>query len=41
MSGKVKHRSAANQADAATVSVNEKILRECHFLYTDADNGMI
>ncbi|KAK3867890.1 hypothetical protein Pcinc_026687 [Petrolisthes cinctipes] len=41
MSGKVKHRTAANTAEAATVTVNEKILKECHNLYTDADNGLV
>ncbi|XP_042864549.1 uncharacterized protein LOC122248540 [Penaeus japonicus] len=41
MSGKMKHRSAANTAESATVSVNEKILRECHILYTDPDNGLV
>ena len=41
MSGKVKQRTSANAADSATQSVNEKILRECHSLYTDPDNGMV
>ncbi|XP_069194344.1 uncharacterized protein [Procambarus clarkii] len=41
MSGKVKQRSAANTAEAATVTVNEKILKECHDLYTDPDNGLV
>ncbi|KAK3085120.1 hypothetical protein FSP39_024715 [Pinctada imbricata] len=41
MSGKVKQRSSANAADSATQSVNEKILRECHSLYTDPENGLI
>ncbi|XP_063603644.1 uncharacterized protein LOC134779417, partial [Penaeus indicus] len=40
MSGKVK-RSAVNTAESATVSVNEKILRECHSLYTEPDNGLV
>lgn len=40
MSGKVKHRSAANTSEAATTSVNERILRRCHSLYTDQENGM-
>lgn len=39
MSGKMKQRSAVNTAESATVSVNEKILRECHSLYTEPDNG--
>lgn len=40
MSGKIKNRSAAN-ADAATggVSCDERILRDCHQLYTDQDSG--
>ncbi|XP_077130135.1 uncharacterized protein LOC143785277 [Ranitomeya variabilis] len=42
MSGKVKVRAAANaEAMAGTVSVNERILRDCHNLYTDAENGLI
>lgn len=40
MSGKVKSRTAANAADAATQSVNERILKECHTLYIDPENGM-
>ena len=40
MSGKVRQRGAANTADSATLTVNEKILRECHNLYTDPENGM-
>lgn len=39
MSGKVKHRATANTAESATITVNEKILRECHNLYTDEENG--
>lgn len=39
MSGKVRQRAAANTADSATLSTNEKILKECHTLYTDPDNG--
>ncbi|ROT71653.1 hypothetical protein C7M84_010012 [Penaeus vannamei] len=41
MSGKMKQRSAVNTAESATVSVNEKILRECHSLYTEPDNGLV
>lgn len=41
MSGKVKQRTSANAADSATQSVNEKILRECHSLYTEPDNGLV
>ena len=40
MSGKVRQRGATNLADSATLSVNERILKECHSLYTDSDNGM-
>ena len=39
MSGKVKARSSANAADGATQSLNERILKECHGLYIDAENG--
>ena len=39
MSGKVRQRAAANTADSATLSTNEKILKECHSVYTDPDNG--
>ena len=39
MSGKVKQRTSANPTDSSTLSVNEKILRECHNLYSDPDNG--
>lgn len=40
MSGKIKSRSAAN-ADSITggVSCDERILRDCHQLYTDHDSG--
>ncbi|XP_043942193.1 uncharacterized protein LOC122813767 [Protopterus annectens] len=43
MSGKItKSRSAANaEAISGMVSVNERILRECHNLYTDSENGLI
>uniref|UniRef100_A0A8C4ILF0 Si:ch211-11k18.4 n=1 Tax=Dicentrarchus labrax TaxID=13489 RepID=A0A8C4ILF0_DICLA len=42
MSGKIKNRSAAN-ADSITggVSCDERILRDCHHLYTDPDSGLI
>ncbi|KAM4697356.1 LOW QUALITY PROTEIN: uncharacterized protein WCC33_012984 [Rhinophrynus dorsalis] len=42
MSGKVKVRAGAN-ADAlsGTVSVNERILRDCHSLYSDPETGLI
>lgn len=42
MSGKVKSRAAANaDSMAGSVSCNERILRECHQLYTEADSGLI
>jgi len=37
----MKQRSAANTAENATTSVNEKILKECHNLYTDPENGLV
>ncbi|KAM4634387.1 uncharacterized protein ACJ7VT_000249 isoform 1-T1 [Polymixia lowei] len=42
MSGKTKSRSAAN-ADSlsGSVSCDERILRDCHQLYTDSDSGLI
>ncbi|XP_077590646.1 uncharacterized protein LOC144208591 [Stigmatopora nigra] len=39
MSGKSKNRSAANIA--GDVSCDERILRECHQLYTEPDSGLI
>ncbi|XP_032803243.1 uncharacterized protein LOC116939212 [Petromyzon marinus] len=41
MSGKLKQRSSANAAEEATTSLNEKILKQCHVLYTDGDSGLI
>lgn len=41
MSGKVRQRTAANTADSTSVSVNEKILKECHTLYTEPENGLV
>ncbi|KAF3700404.1 EH domain-containing protein 4 [Channa argus] len=42
MSGKIKNRSAAN-ADSISVGVScdERILRDCHQLYTDPSSGLI
>lgn len=40
MSGKIKSRSAAN-ADSGSVSCDERILRDCHQLYVDAESGLI
>ncbi|MBN3307663.1 uncharacterized protein LOC136767852 [Amia ocellicauda] len=42
MSGKIKSRSAANaDSMSGSVSCNERILRDCHQLYTDCDSGLI
>jgi len=41
MSGKVRQRVTANTADSATLSINEKILKECHSIYTDPENGLV
>ncbi|XP_062840806.1 uncharacterized protein si:ch211-11k18.4 [Trichomycterus rosablanca] len=40
MSGKMKSRSAVN-AEPSSVSCDERILRDCHQMYTDADSGLI
>ncbi|XP_054463758.1 uncharacterized protein si:ch211-11k18.4 [Anoplopoma fimbria] len=42
MTGKTKSRSAAN-AESVTggVSCDERILRDCHRLYTDPDSGLV
>lgn len=40
MSSRAKFRRSANfPIDEAALTVNEKILRECHMLYIDADRG--
>ena len=36
---KTKQRTAANTADTAALSVNERILRECYKLYVDEEQG--
>lgn len=43
MSGRVKSRQSGSNAalEQATLSVNERILKECHTLYTDPDKGTI
>ncbi|CAG0916245.1 unnamed protein product [Notodromas monacha] len=41
MSSKVKQRKTANEATLETTGVNEKILRECHELYTDPQSGLV
>ena len=41
MSGKVRHRGGGGggATDNITLSVNERILKDCHKLYTAEDNG--
>jgi len=40
MSGKVKSRAGVSAAlEQATLSINERILKECHTLYIEPDNG--
>ncbi len=42
MSSKTKinrQRSAANTAETATMTTNEKILKECHELYVSEETG--
>ncbi|XP_072024603.1 uncharacterized protein [Amphiura filiformis] len=41
MSGRVKQRSSANTADSSSLSVNERILKECHSLYIDEERGLV
>ncbi|XP_052408158.1 uncharacterized protein LOC127953219 [Carassius gibelio] len=42
MSGKIKSRSAANaESISASVSCDERILRDCHQMYTDPESGLI
>uniref|UniRef100_A0A672RV16 Uncharacterized LOC107567764 n=1 Tax=Sinocyclocheilus grahami TaxID=75366 RepID=A0A672RV16_SINGR len=42
MSGKIKSRSAANaDSISGSVSCDERILRDCHQMYTDPDSGLI
>jgi len=40
MSGKMKNRGNANNIETTT-TVNERILKECHSLYTDPENGLV
>ncbi|CAB3369993.1 Hypothetical predicted protein [Cloeon dipterum] len=37
----VRARQAVNSAEQATLSVNERILKECHTMYTDPERGLI
>ena len=42
MGSKVKQRTVVNQKTSqATLTVNERILKECHQLYADPDNGLV
>ncbi|GAB6030000.1 hypothetical protein CHUAL_005692 [Chamberlinius hualienensis] len=41
MSGKIKQKQSANASEQSTLTTNEKILRECHNLYTDPSNGLV
>ncbi|XP_057294295.1 uncharacterized protein LOC130622862 [Hydractinia symbiolongicarpus] len=36
-----KTRTSANSTESVGISINEKILRECHRLYTEAEKGLI
>lgn len=37
----MRQKTAANAADMASLSLNERILKECHTLYADPENGLI
>jgi len=39
MAGKSRQKSAANVVESVTLSLNERILKDCHSLYTDTENG--
>ncbi|XP_036454354.1 uncharacterized protein si:dkey-98f17.5 [Colossoma macropomum] len=41
MSGGRKGRSVANALDTALTTPSERILRECHSLYVDSENGLV
>ena len=42
MSGRVKSRLTTNAPlDFSATTVNERILRECHTLYTDGEKGLV
>ena len=41
MPSKTKSRATANSTENVTMNINEKILRECHRLYTEEDKGLI
>jgi len=39
MAGKSRQKTAANVVESVTLSLNERILKDCHALYTDSENG--
>lgn len=39
MTSKARARSAANAVENATLSLNERILRDCNALYVDEERG--
>lgn len=42
MSGKIKSRGSTNSvSETATSTLNERILKECHTLYTDPEHGLV
>ncbi|KAL0979718.1 hypothetical protein UPYG_G00188670 [Umbra pygmaea] len=41
MSGFRKHRSMSNALESAITTPSERILRECHNLYIDRENGLV
>ncbi|MGH0187454.1 UNVERIFIED_CONTAM: hypothetical protein FKN15_025072 [Acipenser sinensis] len=41
MSGRLRHRQAANAAGKIEENVNERILSECHALYADPKHGLV
>jgi len=42
MSGKIRQRGSANTEKALNpMNTNERILKDCHQLYTDPDNGLV
>ncbi|XP_072909025.1 uncharacterized protein [Hemitrygon akajei] len=41
MSGRLSRRSCSNTLETMSLSINEKILRECHLLYMDSECGIV
>jgi len=39
MAGKSRQKTAGNIVESVTLSLNERILKDCHALYTDSENG--